>query len=224
MRWRRPGKDAGDHGGADGGDGPADDRSPGWDAIDAAAGRLYGQAVPRHVGYQPPAAFSTNLQGCSAYAAAGHWHYLSYGLSELYVPPADADPAVSGWGFEFTLRLSRGTETEPPGWPFTMINELAKHVNGNQAPILPGDRVDLRTAITGHPSLPDAPPTGLTVFAFTVDPELGQIQTPNGAVIFLQAVGVTAAEKERMLATSTADVLGELASTNPLLITDPSRA
>jgi hypothetical protein len=199
--------------------------SPGWEAIDTAMARLYGQARPRHVGYVPPAAFSTNLQGCSAYAATDHWHYVTYGLSELYVADEAGDPEFSGWGFEFTLRVPRSPDdADPPGWPFTMINELAKHVNGNSVLIETGDRVDMRAPVTGYPHLPDAPPTGLTVYAFIIDPELGRIDTPHGQVSFLQAVGVTAEEKERMLSTSTADVLDDLALTNPRLLTDPGRA
>ena len=71
---------------------PGELESPGWQAIDDAAAALYGDAPPRHVGYQPPAAFSDNLQGCSAYRAQDHWHYISYGLSELYVPEPADDP------------------------------------------------------------------------------------------------------------------------------------
>lgn len=198
--------------------------APGWQAIDDAMARLYGAALARHVGYSPPAAFSTNLQGCSAYDAGEHWHYVSYGLSELYGPDPRADPTVSGWGFELTIRVPRGPESVAPGWPFTMVNEMAKHVNGNGAVLDAGHRIDLRQAVTGYPAVPDAPPTGLTVFAVTVDPQLGAIQTPNGRLTFLQLVGVTAAEKERMVASSTSAVLAELAAGNPLLVTDPGRA
>jgi hypothetical protein len=197
--------------------------SPGWQAIDDAVAALYGEADPRHVGYQPPAAFSNNLQGCSAYRAGDHWHYISYGLSELYVPAPGDDPEFSGWGFELTLRVPGG-DSEPPQWPFTMINEMAKHVNSNLAPLHDGDRIDLRVAITGFPNLPDAPDTGLTVFALCVDRELGQIETPNRRVVFLQLVGVTAHEKQEMLASSTAEVLDRLAAENPLLVTRPERA
>jgi hypothetical protein len=198
--------------------------SPGWQAIDDAMARLYKGAAPRHVGYMPPAAFSTNLQGCSAYDAGSHWHYVSYGLSELYVPGPEDDPELSGWGFELTLRVARGSDPTPAVWAFTMINEMAKHVNGNRVLLAPGHRIDLRQPVTGYPRLPDAPDTRLTVYAITVDPELGEIQTPNGRVTFLQLVGVTAAEKDDMLATSTAAVLARLAQGNPLLITDPGRA
>ncbi|MDR2986835.1 MAG: suppressor of fused domain protein [Nocardiopsaceae bacterium] len=202
----------------------ASDEAPGWDAIDVALRALYGSAKPRHVGYMPPAAFSANLQGCSAYAAQAHWHYITYGLSELYVPAPESNRDISGWGFELTMRVPGGSEPSPPGWPFTMLNELAKHVNTNRVLLAPGDRIDMRSPVTGHPHLPDAPATGLSVYAVTTDQQLGRISTPNGSVQFLQVVGVTGAEKDRMLATSTAEVLTELARDNPLLITDPHRA
>lgn len=198
--------------------------SPGWQAIDDAMAKLYGSAQPRHVSYAPPAAFGTGVQGCSAYAADGYWHYVTYGLSELYVPGPRDDPQYSGWGFELTLRVPRSSDVEAPDWPFTMMNEMAKHVNGNGVLLTPGDRIDLRQAVTGHPHVPGAPPTTLTVYAVTLDPTLGEIATPNGRVAFLQLVGVTAAEKERMVASTTADVLAALMRTNPLLITDPRRA
>jgi len=220
VRWRR----------RDRAEGPPDELpSPGWQAIDDALAGLYGGAEPRHVGYQPPAAFSSNLQGCSAFRAPGHWHFVSYGLSELYVPAPGDDPEFSGWGFELTLRVGDGATAgggadQPPGWAFTMINEMAKHVNNQRVLLEPGDRIDLGRSVTGHPDLPDAPSTGLTVFAVCVDPELGAIDTPNGKVVFLQLVGVTAEEKARMVATSTAEVLADLAARDPLLVTDPARA
>ncbi|MGC3862300.1 suppressor of fused domain protein [Micromonospora chersina] len=199
-----------------------DEAAPGWDAIDAALGRLYPGVEPRHVGYVPPAAFSANLQGCSAYPAAGHWHYVTYGLSELYSPGAEDDPEWSGWGFELTLRVVRGSEAQAPGWPFTVLNQLANFINTQGVLVEDGHRMDLRQPVTGHPHT-DGPDTLLTVFAFTVDPELGTIDTPNGKVVFYQAVGVTAEEKSRMQQTSTREVLDQMAGSSPLLITDPAR-
>lgn len=197
--------------------------SPGWQAIDDALAARYGDQEPRHVGYYPPAAVSTNLQGCSAYRGEGHWHYVSYGLSELYVPGPEDDPQRSGWGCELTLRVASDA-AEPPPWAFTMLNEIAKWVNASATPLAPGARVDLRAPVTGHPHAPEAPPTGLTVYAVTVDPELGGMDTPNGRVDFLQLVGVTGEEKAQMVASSTAAVLAGLARENPLLVTDPGRA
>lgn len=198
--------------------------APGWNAIDAALAVIYPGQQPRHVGYVPPARLSANLQGCSAYAAADHWHYVTYGLSELYDKNPEADPERSGWGFELTLRVAGRDQTgTPPGWPFTVLNQVANFINTNGVLIEDGHRMDMRQPITGHPET-DGPATGLTAFAFTVDPQLGTIETPNGRVIFYQAVGVTAGEREQMLGASTRAVLDTLAARNPLLITDPGRA
>jgi len=197
--------------------------SPGWQAIDDALARVYGDQQPRHVGYQPPAAFSHNLQGCSAYRAEDHWHFVSYGLSELYVPAPDDDPEYSGWGFELTIRVAGGGDAAPE-WPFTMVNEIAKYVRSKGVVLVAGERIGLGSPVTGFPHLADAPETGLTVFALTVDPVLGEIETPNGRVQFLQLVGVTEQEKQEMLTSGTARVLASLAAGNPLLVTDPARA
>jgi hypothetical protein len=198
--------------------------SPGWQAIDDAMAKLYGNAIPHHVGYVPPAALSHNLQGCSAYLADDHWHYVTYGLSELYVARPEADLATSGWGFELTFRLVRGDETSPPGWPFTMLNRLANLVNeGTLTVPPPGTRISIGEAITGHPNVPDAPPTDLATFAVAVDPQLGEIDTPNGRVAFLLLVGVNEAEYSRMVVSGTQQVLDILAADNPLLVTELSR-
>ena len=63
--------------------------------------------------------------------------------------------------------------------------------------------------------------------AFTPDPELGTIQTPNGEITFLQMVGLTANEIERLKENPKTDevekFLNELRIENPLLITDLMR-
>lgn len=198
--------------------------SPGWQAIDDALARLYGDQTPRHVAYVPPAALSSNLQGCSAYEAPNHWHYVTYGLSELYVPDAADDPAISGWGFELSFRLLRGPETGAPGWPFTILNRLANFQNEGTLSIPPpGTRINLGSPITGFPDAPDAVDSRLTAFAVTTDPQLGEIETENGRVTFLLLVGVTDAEREKMVETTTAEVLDQVAVGNPHLVTNVRR-
>jgi hypothetical protein len=201
-----------------------DDAAPGWDAIDAALAPLYHGVRPFHVGYGLPAALSTNLQGCSAYAAGDHWHYVTYGLSDLWVKNPDDVPEISGWGFELTMRVRGEVSAEPPQWPFVILNKIANYINENGVVLGPGHRVDFRQPVTGYPHTTDGPDTGLTVLAFVVDPQLGTVGTPNGRLAFYQAVGVTAAEKARMVETSTQQVLDEFAIGNPLLVTDVTRA
>jgi hypothetical protein len=199
--------------------------APGWAAIDAALQSLYGEQTPRHVGYIPPMAFSHNLQGCSAYDAGDHWHYVTYGLSDLYEKDPADDPEFSKWGLESTIRIAkaRADGGQAPGWPFDLLNRIANWVNRDAVLIEPGMRVDFGQPITGHPTVADAPPTALTILAVTPDPQLPEINTPNGRVWFLQLVGVTPTEKAEMVASSTADVLAGLAVGNPLLVTDVTR-
>lgn len=194
------------------------DESPGWDAIDAVLGAVHPGVEPYHVGYTPGVHFGSGLQGCSAYAADGHWHYVTYGLTELWLKAVDTDPQTSGWGFELTMRVPRTPEVaDPPPWPFNLLEQVARFVREQGVLLGPGHRMDTRHPITG------AEGTRLTALAFAPDPWLATIDTPNGRVEFLQAVGLTAGELARAKETSTDEVLAELSSGNPLLITDPRR-
>ncbi|QFU90117.1 hypothetical protein YIM_24700 [Amycolatopsis sp. YIM 10] len=76
---------------------------------------------------------------------------------------------------------------------FELTFRLTKRPDGHH-------RIELCQAITGYPHLPEAPATELTVFALTVDSQLGTAES------------------------STAVVLEGPAAGNPLLITDPARA
>ena len=61
--------------------------------------------------------------------------------------------------------------------------------------------------------------------AFTLDPELGAIDTAHGRVEFLQIVGLTGSEYAGVVdGTSKVDeILAGLSAGNPLLITDLAR-
>lgn len=197
---------------------PEEPEAPGWDAIDAVFDELYAGVEPVHVGYVPGLSFGSGLQGCSAYRAEDHWHYVTYGLTELWDKSAEADPEISGWGYEFTLRapLQAGDDA-PPQWPFNLLEQLAKTTNHGGSVYEVGHRVDLRQPITGEP-------TGLTALAITRDPEIPElVDSPNGAFALLQVIGITADELAQMKDSGTATVLKELAVGNPLLITDPKR-
>ncbi len=84
--------------------------SPGWDAITAALERLYPGQEPKHYATVLKWMFGgpDPLDGVSVWKRmepVPHWHYLSYGLSELYAKESgDAD--TSGYGFELTFRLA----------------------------------------------------------------------------------------------------------------------
>lgn len=190
----------------------------GWDAIDAACQGVYGAQVPRHVAYTPGRAFGSVLQGCSAYRARDHWHYVTYGLSNIFDEDEGENDGVSGWGYELTWRIRElpGGE-QPPGWPFTILQRLAKWAA--EAPLLLEEhtRLHIGNPVTGFPHT-DGPDTPLTGIVLTIDPQLGQIATANGRVTFLQFVAVDAGDLALAEENGAATVLERLRRDDPLLV------
>ena len=189
--------------------------APGWDAIDQALAALYRGSEPIHRAPIPGPAFGGGVQGISAYRADDHWHLITYGLSELYAKETD-DPEVSGLGYELTFRPRLGEDAQPPSWAFNLLEQVARTAReGTDFWI--GHRLDVGGPITGDASC------RLVALAFVLDPQLGVVDTPNGALAFLQLVGVSADELAEMQQSSTADVLERLQKDTPLLVTDVER-
>jgi hypothetical protein len=201
-----------------------DPSTVGWDAITAVLQRLYPGQEPKHWGTVVGFAIGGRdpLDGFSAYLhddgrAPAHWHYVSFGMSELYDKTSD-DKDVSGWGFEFTFRLKReNTGQEPPQWPLSLMQNLARYVfeTGNVfavAHYLP---------LNGPIALERE--TALHAAMFIEDPELGTIETPNGKLQFLLLVGATLDELAAARAWNTEKLLNLMRRTNPLLMTDLAR-
>jgi Suppressor of fused protein (SUFU) len=190
---------------------PDDDSAPGWDAITDRVETFYTGIQHVHQG-MAGVVFGSPLEGLSAYRGLSWWQFVTYGLTELFAKKS-ADEEWSGWGYELTMRTP--LTDEPPDWAFRLLVALAKLTQKEDLVFGVGHRLQ-----TGHP-LADVP-TRLTAVAFTLDPQLGAINTPHGKVEFLLVVGITTEELERMKSTSTAAVLEEL-STSTSLVTDPSR-
>ena len=191
----------------------------GWDAIDAACQRLYGDQTPRHVGYAPGRAFGSVLQGCSAYRADGHWHYVTYGLSNIFDEDEGDNDGFSGWGYELTWRVrDGGAEEEAPGWPFTALQRLAKWASDERILLGDGRFFTSSTPITGFPHT-DGPDTPMTAILIATDPQLGEIATPNGRVRFLQFVGADAVTIAFAQQDGAAAVLERLRHEDPLMVT-----
>ncbi|RWS03691.1 suppressor of fused-like protein [Dinothrombium tinctorium] len=140
------------------------------------------------------------LDYISMYANAGdaklnippHWHYISFGLSDLHgdgrVHEISGPETQSGFGFELTFRLKRESgETSPPTWPAAVMQALAKYVFQSENVLCPGDHV------SWHCSL-DNSESRIQHMLMTEDPQLGTAMTPFGSVTFIQIVGVCAEE------------------------------
>ncbi|MFW5415552.1 suppressor of fused domain protein [Nocardiopsis sp. CNT-189] len=200
-----------------------EDTAVGRQAIGAALERIYGDAVPLHAGTEHPWALGgpDPIDGIDFYPRTEpvpHWHLVGYGMTELYTKQTD-DPAESGWGFEFTVRVARAPEDErPPMWAAVLLQSLGRYVFRSGNPFAAGHTMRVGRPLGG----PDST-SQVHALAFTEDPELGAIGTPHGRVRFLQVVGLTLDEYEAARGGNAAEVLRALEPRLPLYITDIGR-
>jgi hypothetical protein len=202
----------------------SNDKEPstaGWDAINVALAKVYGQGEPPyHYGTVLPAALGGKdpLQGISVYqrdAPVPHWHYITYGFSELYDKESE-DPEVSGFGFEMTFRLAL-YEEEPPRWALNLLQNLARYVFRSGNPFDAGHYLDCQGPI----ALGQA--TDVRAIVFAPDSELSEIETPNGKLRFLQVVGITLDELRQIKKWNAEGFLEVFVRQIPLLVTDLGR-
>ncbi|KAG1659861.1 Suppressor of fused [Nymphon striatum] len=121
-----------------------------------------------------------------------HWHYVSFGLSDLHgdgrVHESSGLDTPSGFGFELTFRLQKcPDETMPPTWPAPVMQALAKYVFKSDNALVAGDHV------SWHHSL-DNSESRLQHILLMEDPQLGTVNTPFGPVNFVQIVGICTEE------------------------------
>lgn len=197
----------------------------GWDAIDEVVDALYPNQEPTHYAPDFPASLGGDsyLDGISVYQSdkqEPHFHFVTYGFSNLYYDEKSAGGDYSGFGFELTFRLKK-TGDKNVTWAINFLQNIAKYVftSGNYFEpyhVFPANspiRLDYNTE--------------LIAVAFVLDPELGEIETPHGTVQFLQAVGITSQEfqmlKKDFSIGKVEELMGHLRKDNPLLITDLDR-
>lgn len=206
-----------------------EDDAVGWRSIDDSLEKVYGKTKPKHYGPLCGIHYMVGgtdpIDGASIYNSKKqelHKHIVSYGMSELYYNEEKAGGEFSKWGFEFTFRLKPFEEDKgEPIWAIQVMNNLARYVfqsgkwfeENHYIPANGPIRLNTDTKIVG--------------FAFALDPELGKIDSPHGEVSFLQLVGITETELERLKANSKISevekLITELKKDNPLLITDLNR-
>ncbi|HLL21674.1 MAG TPA: suppressor of fused domain protein, partial [Kofleriaceae bacterium] len=196
--------------------------SPGWDAIDAALRRIYGDAEPMHFGTVLPYMLGGNdpLHGISVYTRLDpvpHWHFVTYGFTDLFHKETE-DPDESGFGFELTMRLvRRADEEQPPMWALNFLQNLGRYVFGTGNSFAAGHKMGLNGTIALDHD------TKITAICFADDPELGELTSENGAARFIQVVGITDDEYRLVQEWSTTGLLDILQKRLPHLVTDLSR-
>jgi len=199
-----------------------ENNTSGWDAIEQRFTNLYGEQEPKHYGTLIPYMLGGQdpLDGISAYRSENpvpHWHLVTYGFSELYEKESE-DAEISGYGFELTFRLARSPEEEePPAWALNLLQNMGRYVFNSGNVFRSGDYLDANGPICLGSD------TQLTALAFVHDPELSEIETPNGRLEFIQMVGITGDELESMQTWNTLGVLSAGLPHMPQYITDLER-
>ena len=203
-----------------------EDDAVGWLAIDSQLDKFYVGQKPKHFASNIPYSMGGEnpLDGISIYESKrqiDHFHFVTYGFSELYYDEESEDNEFSKFGFELTFRLKKYSEDDNLHWACNLLQNLAKYVFNSKKwfeefHVIPANgpiRLDYETEITA--------------VAFIIDPELGTIETPNGQVQFLQMVGLTTAEyeefKQNPVLSETEKIIHRLKVDNELLITDLDR-
>ena len=193
----------------------------GFDAISGAAralypgqeGVYYGTLIPYTLGGGDP------LDGVEIWKSergVPHWHYITYGFTELYEKES-GDPDESGYGFELTFRLKRGMEEAPPVWPVSLLQNLARYVFSS------GNTFGLGHHINCNGPIALETDTQLTALGFCMDPELGELDTPNGHFTFLQAAAITEDEMNAMMCWNGEKFLALMARFLPMCAADLDR-
>lgn len=167
----------------------------GWDAITAEFERIYpGQENPNHYGNLISWRLGgpNPLDGISIYDGGDYWHFVSYGLSELYEKESK-DMEYSGYGMEFTFKLKKGAYEDLEQELRCVcgnLQNLAKLTFEKGELFLPNEYI-----YTGQKEGIDRyQKSKLTGFITVSDPSVNTLDTPNGRVEFVELVGATDSE------------------------------
>ena len=152
------------------------------------------------------------FDGVSIYDGGAFWHYVSFGLSDLYAK--DSKDEWSGFGYEFTFRVSKADGADPPFWPLNVMVTLGRAAFGG-SDFGPWHSVNMVKPLDG----PDSE-SRVTSVLLSKEPAFPQaIDTPHGKLAFLLIVGVEDSVRQRALAEGGESVISQMRERNPELAT-----
>ncbi len=199
-----------------------DDKAAGWDAIDREFLRVYpGQTNPKHYGTLVRYSLGGKdpLDGISIYEGKDYYHFVSYGLTEIY-EKENEDKETSGFGYEFTFKLKKDDYEDEEAELKNVcgiLQAMARLVFENGEVFNPDEYI-----YTGQTEGIDArQKSKLTGFIIVSDPVVNAIETPNGHVQFLELIGMTDSELKTL---SSRDSVKEMYAKLGSDITDYNRS
>lgn len=167
----------------------------GWEAITREAERVYPeQKNSKHYGSLIKWRLGGNdpLDGISIYDGGDYWHFVTFGLSELYDKETD-DPEYSGYGMEFTFKLKKDNYEDEEGeikCICGILNAIARITFTKGELFNPYEYL-----YTGQTQGIDSQmKSNITGFITIADTDFQSIDTPNGKVDFVEFIGVTDSE------------------------------
>lgn len=196
-------------------------KAPGWDAITERFEECYpGQKHPAHFGIysclKPGEAGP--LDGISVYNGKEYFHFVTYGLSELY-EKQNGNPERSGYGFELTVKLKKEGLENPAlevRHMCSLLQMIAGVTTNGGHQFLPGQILPL----SKQRGLDVNGKSRITGFVTKAD-EIGNLITPFGKVALIQLVGVTTDEIEKLKNKEL--TLKQMEEKNPAGMTDYKR-
>ena len=174
--------------------------SPGWDAITNECKRVYkNQDNPIHYGtlISWDLGGDDPLEGISVYESEEYYHFVTYGLTELY-DKSSSNKDVSGYGMEFTYKLKKGcyenleSEIKSMCKIFQQIARIT-FLNGEVFN-------EFEYLYTGQKEgLDSRSVSKITGFITVLDETFNSVDTVNGKVKFVEFIGVTDSELTSIL-------------------------
>ena len=164
----------------------------GWDAITNLCDKIYpNQENPKHYGTLISWKLGGNdpLKGISIYDSGDYWHFITYGLSELYEKES-AIKDVNGYGMELTFKLKKDNyenEENEIKCICGILQSIAR-ITFTKGEVFNS----YEYLYTGQTEGIDCNrKSNITGFITVPDDKFHEINTQNGKVNFVEFIGVT---------------------------------